>query len=204
MTIDAEFGTAQFRDRLRLPLAVDASALAADLGRLEGLDWTMHFVPQNFSGEWSVLPLRAPLGAGHPILRITSNPECDTWEDTEILALCPAITGFLATLHCPLGAVRLMRLTPGSAIKEHSDPDLSAEGGVARLHVPIATNAQVDFRVNRKRVDMVAGECWYVRLSDPHSVTNQGKTDRVHLVIDATVNAWLSSVLSAAAIASNP
>ena len=203
MTIDPELGTAQFPDRLRLPLAVDAAALAADLDRLEDLDWTMHFVPQNFSGEWSVLPLRAPVGAVHPIMRITSTPGCDAWEDTEFLALCPAMAAFLDGLHCPLGAVRLMRLTPGSAINEHCDPDLSAEGGVARLHVPIVTNPQVDFRVNQKPVDMAVGECWYVRLSDPHSVTNRGETDRVHLVIDATMNSWLSGVLSAAANASD-
>lgn len=199
MATMAEHGAAQLPDRLRLPIAVDAAALAADLAGLQDRDWTMHFVPQNFSGTWSVLPLRAPTGAVHPILRITSTPGCDAWEDTEFLGLCPAIAALLDSLHCPLGAVRLMRLTPGSEIKEHSDPDLSAEGGTARLHVPIVTNPEVDFQVNRRRVDMGAGELWYVRLSDPHRVVNRGSTDRVHLVIDARVNDWLSGMLAKAA-----
>ena len=186
-------------DRLRLRLAVDAAALAADLARLDDLDWTMHFVPENFSGQWDVLPLRAPVGSVHPILRITSSPGCDSWEDTEFRALCPAISALLDRFHCPLGAVRLMRLTPDSSINEHSDPDLSAEQGTARLHVPIVTNSDVDFRVNQRRVDMAPGELWYVRLSDPHSVANRGTTDRVHLVIDAAINPWLSDLLVSSA-----
>ena len=199
MTSEMKENAGLLPDRLRLPLAVDAAALAADLARLEEHEWTMHFVPENFSGQWDVLPLRAPIGAVHPILRITSTPGCDSWEDTEFRAQCPAISAFLDSLRCPLGAVRLMRLTPGSAINEHSDPDLSAEQGTARLHVPIVTNPEVDFRVNQRRVDMVPGELWYVRLSDPHSVTNRGCTDRVHLVIDATINPWLSDLLNSAA-----
>ena len=185
-------------DRLRLPLMIDAALLAADLARLASLQWTMHFVPENFSGRWDVLPLRAPAGAVHPILRITSTPGCDRWEDTEIRGMCPAISALLDRLECPLGAVRLMRLTAGSVINEHSDPDLSAEQGTARLHVAITTNPDVDFRINHRRVDMRPGELWYVRLSDPHSVSNRGTSDRVHLVIDAAINPWLSDLLVAA------
>jgi hypothetical protein len=38
---------------------------------------------------------------------------------------------------------------------------------------------------------MAPGECWYLRLSDPHRVANRGETDRVHLLIDCRVNDWL-------------
>jgi hypothetical protein len=44
-----------------------------------------------------------------------------------------------------------------------------------------------------------AGSCWYLRLADPHSVINGGDTDRVHMVIDATVNDWIADVLQKAA-----
>jgi hypothetical protein len=103
-------------------------------------------------------------------------------------------------LEAPLQAVRLMRLTPGSVIKEHHDNDLSFEQGTVRLHVPVVTNPQVEFYLNRSRIVLEAGSCWYLRLSDPHSVANRGDTDRVHMVIDAEVNDWIRDVLETAAL----
>jgi mannose-6-phosphate isomerase-like protein (cupin superfamily) len=73
-----------------------------------------------------------------------------------------------------------------------------AESGVARLHVPLRTNRRVDFRLNGTRVRMKPGECWYLRLSDPHSVANRGRTDRIHLVVDVRVDDWLRVLLARA------
>lgn len=80
-----------FPDRLRLPLEFDPARLAADLATLSAGGWIAHFVTQNYDGDWSVIPLRGPAGARHP--------------------------------------VRLMRLSPGSVIKEHRDHDLAFEDG---------------------------------------------------------------------------
>lgn len=187
-------------DRLCLPLCFDAAALAADLDRCDRRSWTAHFVQQNYEGDWSALPLRAPAGAVHPIMRIAPRPGCTDWIETELLDSCPYFRTVLATFACELQAVRLMRLAPGSIIKEHSDFDLSAEQGVARLHIPVVTNPQVDFRLNGLRVDMAPGSVWYLRLSDRHAVTNGGTTVRVHLVIDAVVNPWLEDLLAAGTV----
>lgn len=186
-------------DRLRLPLDVVAAALAAEALALPPSAWTRHFVPENYRGDWSVAPLRAPAGASHPILQITSPPDCKDWTETEHLAACPAIAAFLLQFACPLAAVRLMRLGSGSAILEHFDHDLSADFGMARLHVPLTTNPEVEFLLNRRPVRMEPGECWYLRLAEPHAVTNGGLSDRVHLVIDAEVNDWLAALLLRAA-----
>lgn len=184
-------------DRLCLPLHFDANALAADLARFERRAWTAHFVQQHYEGDWSALPLRAPAGATHPIMRIAPRPDCQDWVDTELLDASPHIRAALAIFDCALQAVRLMRLAPGSVIKEHRDFDLCAEQGVARLHVPILTNPQVDFRLSGARVEMAPGSLWYLRLSDPHAVANRGTNPRVHLVIDAVVNPWLEALLDA-------
>ena len=188
----------RYADRLCLPLAFDPGALAADLDRLNANDWIAHFVRQNYSGDWSILPLRAPAGAVHPILRVTAHPWTTDWEDTELLAASPYFRQVLAAFECPIDAARLMRLGAGSVIREHNDPDLGAECGCARLHIPIRTNAAVDFRLNGRRIDMKAGSVWYLRLADPHSVTNDGDTARVHLVIDVRMNAWLRDMLARA------
>ena len=179
------------RDRLRLAVRFDPAALCRDLSLLEEGEWVDHFVKQNYEGTWSVLPLRAPAGAVHPIKMIYSDPACATFVDTPLLTRCRYFQQVLAAFQCPLHAVRLMKLTPGSAIKPHTDHDLAPEHGRARLHIPVTTNPEVDFRLNGTAVMMGEGECWYLRLSDTHSVANRGRVDRVHLVLDALVNPWL-------------
>jgi hypothetical protein len=186
-------------DRVRLPFAFDVSRLVADLDRVMRGDWIDHFVRQNYDGVWDVLPLRGKAGATHPVMMIYSDPGATEFEDGPLLDKTPYIRELLAAFRCPLRSVRLMRLTPGSVIKEHDDLDLAAEFGMARIHVPITTNPQVEFMVNRVPVAMAPGEAWYLRLSDTHSVANRGATDRVHLVIDAVVDDWLMDLLKLAA-----
>lgn len=189
----------RFPDRLQLPFAFDSDLLAADLRQLRATPWTGHFVPQNYHGDWSVIPLRGPAGARHPVQMIYSDPAATAFEDTPYLAGCPTFRAVLDSFSCPLQAVRLMRLTPGSIIREHSDNDLAFENGHVRFHVPVTTNDGVVFELNRRRVVLEAGSCWYLRLSDPHQVANLGDTDRVHMVIDASVNEWVEATFIAAA-----
>jgi quercetin dioxygenase-like cupin family protein len=188
-----------YPDRLILPLSFDPARLAADLAALAGAPWIDHFVKQNYRGDWSVIPLRGPAGATHPVLMIYSDPTCFAFEDAPFLAACPYFREVLAAFACPLQAVRLMRLGPGSVIEEHRDHDLSFEQGVVRVHVPVVTNGQVDFRINRERIVLEAGSAWYLRLSDPHSVANRGADARVHLVIDAVVDPWIEALFASAA-----
>jgi Aspartyl/Asparaginyl beta-hydroxylase len=189
----------QLPDRLRLPFTFDPDLLARDLAGLSTVGWTKHFVRQNYDGDWSVIPLRGQAGAAHPVMMIYSDPTCRNFEDTPMLTACPYFQQVLASFPAPLQAVRLMRLTVGSVIKEHSDLELSFEEGTVRIHVPVVTNAGVEFYLNRNRVVLEAGSAWYLRLSDPHSVVNRGTADRVHMVIDAEVNDWVRDVLATAA-----
>lgn len=67
--------------------------------------------------------------------------------------------------------------------------------GQLRLHVPITTNPEVQFFLDAHRLDLKAGECWYLDFSLPHWIENRGATDRVHLVIDCELNGWLRDLL---------
>jgi hypothetical protein len=183
-------------DRCRLPLSFDASRLREDLRRLSPEDWVDHFVPDNYEGRWRVAPLRAPADAVHPIQMIYPNPGCESFADTAILKRCPYIREVLAVFDCDLEAARLMALGAGSKIREHRDHELSVEHGVIRLHVPIVTGEGVRFYLNGQPVPMRPGECWYLRLSEPHRVDNDGHDERVHLVFDARVNDWLRGLLA--------
>src|SRR5271154_3703082 len=187
-----------FPDRLRLPLSFDPARLASDLAALSSAEWIAHFVQQNYEGDWDVIPLRGVAGARHPVQMIYPDPSATAFEDTPMLAASPYFREVLAAFKCEVQSVRLMRLTPGSVIKEHRDHDLDAETGMARVHIPITSNPEVAFELNRRRVVMAPGEAWYLRLSDPHRVANRGQTDRVHLVADLVVNDWLTELLSRA------
>jgi hypothetical protein len=186
-------------DCLRLPFSFEPDLLRRDLDRLSSTDWTAHFVRQNYEGDWSAIPLRGPKGATHPVMMIYSDPACDDFDDTPFLLDCPYFQYVLSQFHCPLRSVRLMRLARASLIKEHVDHDLSFENGMVRIHIPVATNKDVTFLLNGRRLYLQAGEAWYLRLSDPHSVSNCGVRDRVHLVIDAVVDDWTKRVFTTAA-----
>ena len=181
-------------DRLKLPFTFDTARLANDLALIGG-SWTPHFVQQNYSGDWSVIPLRAPQGETHPIRMIYSDPMQRIFVDTAYLQSAPYFREVLASFKTTIFAARLMRLAPGSEIKEHTDHDLRFEDGRVRIHIPILTNPDVEFYLNGIRVILAAGSCWYLRLSDPHRVTNRGTTDRVHLVVDMEVNDWLTDLV---------
>ena len=184
-----------YPDRLRLPLDFDPVRLSHDLERLQGDGWIAHFVTQNYEGDWSVIPLRAPEGATHPVMMIYPGTEVTAYVDTPFLDQTPYIREVLAAFDCPVLATRLMRLAPGSMIKQHTDLDLGFESGTARVHVPITTSPDVEFLLNGTPVVMSPGSAWCLRLSDPHSVHNRGRTARVHLVIDLVADAWLGELL---------
>lgn len=184
-------------DRLALPIAFDPARLAADLAGLRAIAWTEHFVTAGYEGDWSIIALRQAAGASRLGLTDISDPDCSDYVETAAAAACPYFRQVLRTFACPLLSVRLTRLGPGSTIKEHAhDVD---ETRVAQVHIPITTNNDVDFRINGGHCPMPAGSVWWFRLSDPHSVSNRGQTDRVLMLVDLVMNDWLAALLTRAA-----
>jgi hypothetical protein len=60
-----------------------------------------------------------------------------------------------------------------------------------RLHIPVFTNKDVWFYIDDVAIQMKEGECWYMNANLRHRVSNNGSTDRIHLVIDCIVNDWM-------------
>jgi len=181
----------------RLPLSFASSfeAMRAEADALPAACWKNHFNADYHDGGWQGISLRA---MGGDAARLYIDPASQAGiADTPLLARCPAIGAALQQFACPLRAVRLLRLLPGSMIREHRDYDLRFEDGAARLHVPLTTNPAVEFYVDQHRVIMAAGECWYLNLSLPHRVANRGDTARVHLVIDCEAGDWLRGQIAA-------
>ena len=99
--------------------------------------------------------------------------------------------------HTQVTLARLLRLEPGSTIKEHCDPMLGLEipDSVVRLTIPISGQDGVTFYLNDKPVAMKNGECWYLKLSDQHRITHEGMTERVNLTIDVKPNEWVRDLI---------
>lgn len=178
----------------QLPFRFDPARLQADLARIPAEDWRAHFNTAIYAGDWSGVPLRAVPGSHLPIY---SDPTAaGRWADTPLLDACPHFQEALARFDCPLLSVRLLRLAPGAAIKEHCDYGLGLEYGEVRIHVVVATNPGVACRIDGQTYHWAEGECWYGDFGRPHSFTNGGEAERVHMVLDCQVNEWLLGLLT--------
>jgi len=172
---------------LQLPFVFDPDQLRQDLGYCQSRSWTNHFNAADYAGSWTSLSLRSASGLETDIL---AHDQPNGYRDTAVLAKCPYFRAVLSRFEADLQAVRLLSLAPGSVIREHTDQHLSYEYGCFRLHIPLQTGSDVQFRVDGTDLLMQPGECWYANFNLPHSVRNNGSTDRIHLVIDGLRNDW--------------
>ena len=155
--------------------------------------------------EYNVIPLRAPAHlvdssiAPPPPAKDYADGSWTDWLDTPLLQECAYLSSVVDTFraHTDVTLVRLLRLAPGGHIEEHTDPTLGleVERSVIRLTIPILANDAVEFFLNDIAVPMQPGECWYMRLSDPHRVVNAGKTERISMSIDMVPNEWVRALI---------
>lgn len=177
--------TSQVIRYARLQVPFDLYAAQAEI-QLLPQHWKDHLNANHYEGAWTVLALRSP--GGDPDHTAADVMGKTTFADTPLLGRAPVLKAFLSSLPFPIQSVRLLRLAPGSHIKEHRDHELSFEMGEARLHIPIFTHPQVDFTIDGERVFMEEGQCWYINANLPHRVSNPSPVERIHLVIDCLVN----------------
>jgi hypothetical protein len=175
---------------LHLPFRFDPNLLKADLALVRPEEWTPHYNERDYGGDWRGVALRSLSGRPNH-LASSHEGQCEEFLDTELMARCSYFRQVLTHFQCPLKSVRLLKLAAGSFVREHSDPALGYEDGEVRIHVPIQTNAAVEFYSGGDRLSLAEGDCYYVNVSLPHRVNNRSLQDRIHLVIDADVNEWL-------------
>lgn len=178
----------------RLPCVFDSALLKQDIETATQHSWKAHHNAADYAGSWQSLALRSISGTEDDARAQAGAP----YHNTPLLEKLPYLRQVMTQFHCPLEAVRLLRLAAGSEIKEHRDPFGGYADGCLRIHVPVETNPDVVFLVGGERWAMQEGECWYADFSLPHRVTNYGKTDRIHLVIDGIRNAWTDELFRSA------
>ncbi|MEM7575044.1 MAG: aspartyl/asparaginyl beta-hydroxylase domain-containing protein [Bacteroidota bacterium] len=190
--------TVSYPDRVRLPLNFDVTRMREEVEAL-GLN---HFI------HYNVLPLRSP---AHIVdSSLPPPPPADDyadgswtdWANTAALQKSPYLQSIVDSFcaQTDVTLVRVLRLAAGNTVKRHTDPTLGLEvhKSVIRLTIPISGDDQVEFLLNDVPVPMQAGECWYLRLTDPHQVNNPGETERINLTIDMIPNDWVRAMISQA------
>ncbi|MFB9076943.1 adenylyl-sulfate kinase [Flavobacterium procerum] len=170
----------------QLPVFFSIEKLQKDLAVCETSLWTPHFNTNRYEGNWTSVSLRSQSGLETDIL---SFPDKE-YKNTPLLENCSCFKEIMDWFKCEKEAVRLLRLGPGSEIKEHVDNDTSYEDGFFRIHIPILTNDEVFFYIDHKRVQMQMGECWYGNFQLTHSVENNSTEPRIHLTLDCIRNEW--------------
>ena len=173
---------------LKLPFHFSEEKLLKDLEVCKNFDFTLHFNKNDYSGQWTSIALRSQNGKMDNIFALPQGDE--NYKNTELLQKCGYFEEIINSFECEKESIRLLNLKPGSVIKEHTDYNLGYEDGIFRIHIPITTNEYVHFFIDSKEVNMLPGECWYGNFNLPHSVRNDGKTDRIHLVMDCLRNEW--------------
>jgi len=175
---------------LELPFTFDIQKLNEDLNCVENDDWVKHPNTNAYNGLWVVSSLSSIDGETKQIIAI-ENME---YLDTQLMRKTTYIKSVLNSLKTKIEAVRFMKLGAHSIIKEHCDKGSCFDDGFARLHIPITTNDDVEFMLNSEKTKMDIGKCYYIDADAPHSVVNNGNSDRVHLLIDCHVNEWMREI----------
>jgi quercetin dioxygenase-like cupin family protein len=77
----------------------------------------------------------------------------------------------------------LTKLRSGGRIPAHEDRGFSLTHS-HRFHIPVVTNADVEFTVGDETVHMQPGEIWEINNMRRHGTVNAGAEPRVHLIVD--------------------
>lgn len=186
-----------FITAIRFPMTFDPARLQADVERTLKHNWSAHYSASDYTGGWDVISLMSYRGRSEWIQAapVAGFPA----ELTEIMQDCRYFREVLDGFLFEKTSARLMRLEAGAVIKPHRDYCLGYEDGTFRIHIPVVTNADVEFIVAGERLIMEEGTCWYINASEEHSVANHGTQDRIHLVIDGRRNAWTDALFFAQA-----
>lgn len=182
-------------DAIKLPLTFDVEKLTKEIESI-GLNQFLYY---------DVLPLRSPAHLVDPSIPFPPPAEdyadgswCD-WLNTKSLENSPYLKSIIEQFqeHTTVTLVRALRLEKGNVVKEHRDVTLGlqVEKSVIRLTIPVIKDEKADFYLNNKIVPMKPGECWYMRLTDPHQVINKSERDRINITIDMIPNQWVRDMI---------
>ena len=180
---------------------LDVSGLLAGVATQPEL-WNAHKVraahPESVHRDVDDIILRYnKFSAGHDFLdKVCASIDCVMYPPWYKLPQAhPFIFGLMsrvAGVH--LGRCMISRLAPGQIIPAHSDRIPPAEKVFPdrpppaiyyeRYHLPLQAGPGMVFYCGDEQVQMTPGEFWWFNNQLVHSVVNNSREDRIHLIID--------------------
>ncbi len=191
----------------KLGLQWDRATMDTLSSKLKDEEFKNHYSNYNKSKSWSAIALRGY--SSDPLVIEKPSEMNDKWheahkgetfelQDTTLMPKFKRILNpILKEIPGKKHRIRFMKLRANnegnSELGRHTDL-VDADSGIrdgqlARVHIPIITNPQVQFMswgcdAKCKAVNPKVGETWVLDTRKPHRVVNGGVIDRVHLVID--------------------
>ena len=111
---------------------------------------------------------------------------------TRLLDECPYIKNLLDRIPGEKDRVRFMEVKPNTNVFWHYDNnetiDDADKSKNARLHLPIITSDKVELMLCNQIAKWQEGKLYYADFSFPHSIFNGSSINRIHLIIDVSVN----------------
>ena len=185
-------------ERARLPLTFDAPRMLAEIHAL-GLPEFVYYDALPLRGPAHLIDSALPLP---PPATDYADGSWTPWLNAPALEGSPYLQEVIATFqeHTTVNLVRVLRLAPGAVVDEHTDPTLALhiERSMVRLTIPVQSPPGMAFVLNGTPVPLQPGECWYLRLTDPHRVSNPSEQERINVTIDVIPNAWVRELVEAA------
>ena len=174
--------------------------------------WANHYSSYNIRQSWSAISLKGY--SEDPAFIVKPAEMSKKWKEenasllqnavveTSAFLAFPSVHTLLNKLGCETQRIRFMRVrAEDGGLSRHADiTDKEAGatvGKIARLHIPIQTNPECLFKAwdldgTPRSEHLPSGSLWYLDTRKPHAVSNKhGSLDRIHLVVDAVVNAGL-------------
>jgi len=169
----------------RIPLTIDADALAREIDALPPSAWKDH--PEGAVGNTAV-----------PLVAANGDPGDDAVAGpmvaTPHLSALPYTQRVIAALESVIGRSRLMRIPEEGDLYEHVDIAYYWRDHL-RVHVPVVTEPSVQFTCGDDSVHMAAGEVWVFDTWRRHKVANPARFPRTHLVVDTVGSAALWNLI---------
>lgn len=193
---------------------ITKKTISAVLDELRGSAewWAQHYSNYNKRGSWTSFALRG-YDPEDPRFIIKPAEMSKAWKndnkerlgarptDTFMYDRFPMVREIVDRIPGKKDRVRFMRLAAENGeLSRHADvTDREAgvaDGKVVRLHIPVITNDAVRFSAWGARGEKITitpkpGCLLYLDQRKPHAVVNKGRTERVHLVVDAFSSAAL-------------
>ena len=134
---------------------------------------------------WSSIPVHTWEGKEGDEGNILRKIDNKVFKPTGILKKCNYIQKILNDLNTEIYLVRMMKLSAGGNIAPHSDGnEFKVRRKMIRCCIPIITNDQVFFGIDKIEYNLKKGNLYYTRVDKTHWVKNNSDEDRIHLVID--------------------